>query len=101
MPDDFFVGYLPAAAARKRFLVVAASLIVLGVFAVGVVLARAQSRFARSYFEFGDVKDYEGIVQERPVPALLSTASDGSERSILLVAPGKHGAGPLIPACTA
>src|SRR5262249_23628955 len=60
-----------------------------------------QMPFANSYFEFGKVRDFEGIVVGRPYPSLLVSRPgqlDKEEKTsdYLLVAPGKHGADDLV-----
>lgn len=57
--------------------------------------------FAKSYFEFGKVRDFEGTVVERPYPTLIVSRpghpDQGDNTSeYLLVAPGKHGADDLV-----
>jgi hypothetical protein len=56
------------------------------VLLVGVLLVFAQSPFAASKFEFGQYREYAGVLQEWPYPMLVTPDS-----RFLLVAPGKHG----------
>lgn len=97
MNQDFYVGYLPkmpkgAAKVIKTFIVLA--------FAAAIVLAflawAGQKPFAKSVFEFGTIKDFEGTIQARPIPFLLVEKSDKNNglpsfERIPLVAEGKHG----------
>lgn len=102
MNGDFYIGYLPKMpAGLRRF--VRRVIVSLGVLAavLAIVFALAQSPFAKSYFEFGKVRDFEGTVIAEPYPALLVSRPgqagpnlDSSE--YLMVAPGKHGADDLV-----
>ncbi len=99
--EPFYIGYLPAQPPvlarflRPRVL----ALLVLGL-AAAPFLAALHGPFAPSAFEFGTVRPFEGIVIEQPVPMLRvdRPGADGARQAshYLLVAPGKHGAGPLV-----
>jgi hypothetical protein len=87
-PDDFYVGYypkLPLRLARRTHRIVFAAFLTAGLLALA--FAAAQQRFAPSRFEFGEVREYHGVLQIVPFPTLKTGAS-----TYLLVAPGKHGA---------
>lgn len=96
--DDFYVGYLPeappgAAAWIRR----AVALIFLVTAAVALVLAVGERPFAKAYFEFGVVRQVEGVVREKPYPMLEvarpGRAPDAAPASrYYLVNPFKHGA---------
>ena len=94
---DFFVGYLPkAAAGLARFLKPR----VLGLVALSATLAvlvtASQRPFSKAAFEFGETRDFEGWVQLIPYPTLLvERPGSSAERysRYLLVNPGKFGAG--------
>ena len=93
--DEFYVGYVPAApASTARWM----KRVILGVVAAGGALALAltasQSRFPDASFEFGQLHTFAGRVHANPVP----TIEFDTGRQALLVAPGKHGAGPLVRA---
>ncbi len=102
MSEDFFVGYLdvPKATAR-RMKRVALALVVLAA-AVATVLALATGPFDRGTFEFGVTRDWRGRIEAQPVPVLIATVADpnaapfGRLVRYPLVAPGKHGAAPLV-----
>jgi hypothetical protein len=70
--DEFYVGYLDRAptgiATRTRFAVI---LILLVVSVVALLLVRGQKHFDPSRFEFGIVREFRGVVLERPFPVLL------------------------------
>ena len=91
---EFYIGYAPRpprGIARTIF----RSVIVLNVFAVAVagLLVFAQQPFARSVFEFQQYRDFTGMIEMKPYPALLVKHPGGKDYSrYLLVAPGKHGA---------
>jgi hypothetical protein len=96
--DEFYVGYaarVPEGIARLVSRAVAA-LAALAV-AVGLTLVFAQQPFARATFEYEQFRNFSGIVESRPYPALLVSQpnapaeAEGYSR-YLLVAPGKHGA---------
>jgi len=98
--DEFYVGYLPRAPrvlARRVARIVAAVVALTVVIALALVFA--QQPFPRATFEFGTYRDFAGWLESRPYPALLVPrpgAADGQPHHsrYLLVAPGKHGAGP-------
>ena len=93
--EEFYIGYLPKApgglAAHLRR-------VLAGLFAVAVLVALllvfGQNRFADSFFDFGNVREFEGVLRERPVPTLLAQQA-GAITSYAIVAEGKHGAGAL------
>lgn len=108
MPDgarDFYVGHapaLPAAEARVvRRALVALVLLVLG---APLALLAVHEKLAPATFEFGVVRRFRGTLVERPVPALLLERPDatatgdvaGAVSTLLIVAPGKHGAADLV-----
>jgi len=100
--SDFYVGYLPqASSALRHFL----RKVVLALGLLGVVLALAlvlaQMPFAKSYFEFGKQRDFEGTLISEPYPELLvhrpgQIDPTQNTSAYLLVAPGKHGADALV-----
>ncbi|MDX2040359.1 MAG: hypothetical protein SF097_03875 [Acidobacteriota bacterium] len=94
MPNnhEFYVGYLPKApsgiaALAKRSVIG----LVLLTMAVALVLVFGQQRFAVSFFEFGKVQEFQGVVREWPIPLLISGSTGKA-----LVAEGKHGASSLV-----
>src|SRR5260370_29635769 len=100
--NDFYVGYLPKApTALARF--VRKIIIMLGVLAVtaALVLVVAQMPFANSAFEYGKLRNFEGVVVTQPFPTLLVARpgeiwQQDKYSRYLLVAPGKHGAEDLV-----
>jgi len=87
MNDDFYVGYLPKAPAGLGKIVaqIAAGVLLAGLIAGGLLIF-GQPPFATSKFEFGEYRDYAGVMEEWPYPILVT-----DNASFLLVAPGKHG----------
>ena len=97
MSEDFYIGYLPKmpkslAAIIKIFVVLA--------FAAAIGLAflswLGQKPFAKSIFEFGTVKDFEGAIQAKPIPFLLIEKTEKNNglptfERFPLVSEGKHG----------
>lgn len=96
--DEFFVGYAPPMPPRlARFV----SRVVVGIGCLIVVLAvtfaAGHVRLEGGTFEFGHPKTFSGTVVERPYPGLrLDGVDSNAEPWPLLVAPGKHGADPLV-----
>lgn len=58
---------------------------------VAILLVMTQHPFPASTFEFGNEKQFEGVVHTRPYPLLTN-----GQASYLLTAPGKHGAESLV-----
>src|SRR6516225_6960789 len=92
---EFYVGYLPKAPsgiARKMKVVIVVLFVTATACAIG--FAALQRTYSRSFFESGKQRTFEGVIEARPYPILISTPDaagpDGS--SYLLVADGKHGA---------
>jgi hypothetical protein len=99
--SEFFVGYLPKAPPgiarifrRTVFgLLLAASLL-------AISLVRSQHPFADAVFEYGQIRNFEGVLQARPYPMLLvprpaDTGSLAAYSNYLLVGEGKHAVAPL------
>jgi hypothetical protein len=97
MSKDFYIGYLPKMSKNTAKFV---RFFVLSVFAVAVVLAIAlwfgQKPFARSFFEFGEIKNFTGTIQAEPIPFLLVEKNEKNNglpmfEKFPLVAEGKFG----------
>lgn len=99
--EEFYVGYQAhAPAGIARFLRGRVAVLVAVAAAIAIVLATSQGRFAQSFFEFGNVRAFEGHVSEFPYPTLLvprpgTTGGELPFSRYLLVATGKHGAADL------
>lgn len=93
--DAFYVGYLPQApASLARFVRPRVVALLAFVALLALALAAAQSPFAAAVFEYGVERDFEGVVRERPYPALVVDrpgVAAGASR-YLLVSAGKLGA---------
>jgi len=92
--DEFYVGYAPRPPRQTARLIfrVILGLPALGV-AVALILVFGQHPFAKATFEFGKERDFSGVLESRPYPALLVPRPNSSEYSrYLLVGQGKHGA---------
>jgi len=95
---EFYVGYLdraPRGIASRMRVTVGSLLALTGALAWMLVLC--QGRFDASRFEYGVVREYRGVVVERPFPVLLlprpGTIGPAREFSqVLLVSVGKHSA---------
>ena len=87
MNQDFYIGYSPKApVSMGRWVARLVAGVVLAGLAAGAFLTLRQAPFANSKFEFGNYREYAGVIEEWPYPALRTASS-----SFLLVAPGKHG----------
>jgi hypothetical protein len=95
---DLFVGYLPTmppGIARVIRSAVIALLLIAALAAVALV--RFQHRFSASGFEYDTIRDFEGLIEEHPYPALVVTRPGIQDAGYqfsryLLVGTGKHGA---------
>jgi len=91
--NDFYVGYIPHASPRTaRFVRRVVGLGAAGVVAIGVALVLAQHDFPESYFEFGKLRELQGVVETNPYPVLRLMRADGGSSRYVLVGEGKHGA---------
>jgi hypothetical protein len=85
---EFYVGYVPRApcglASRMKQACIA---LLLMAAAVALVLVFSQQPFADSRFEWGQAREFAGVVRATPVPMLIGS------QPYLLVGPGKHGVG--------
>ncbi|HVE56880.1 MAG TPA: hypothetical protein VNB22_08625 [Pyrinomonadaceae bacterium] len=98
MKDEiFYIGYLPkmpkGAAKVIKIFVVSAFAAAIGLAVVSWI---GQKPFAKSVFEFGTVKDFEGTIEARPVPFLLVEKPEKNNglptfERFPLVSEGKHG----------
>lgn len=94
--SEFYVGYLPKAPAgiAKRIRGLIAVVLVLGAIAA-ISFARVQKTYARSTFEYGKERKFEGVIENSPFPVLSTSGSsitDSKTKRYLLVAAGKRGA---------
>src|SRR6266516_1121500 len=100
--NDFYVGYLPKAPTALASFVWKV-IVVLGLLSVtaALVLVVGQMPFSNSTFEYGKLRNFEGVVATRPFPTLLvarpgEIGQQDKYSRYLLVAPGKHGADDLV-----
>ncbi len=96
--DEFYVGYQPVAppGIAKTLRRVSAALL-FGILLLAVVLTLGQQRLPASFFEYGQRRDFEGVVRERPIAMLIvdrprGALSAASESRYTFVGEGKHGA---------
>src|SRR5258706_11763205 len=100
--NDFYVGYLPKApASLGRFVRKVVTGLALIAAVVALLSVRSQRSFAKSVFEFGTVRSFEGVFGNQPYPMLLVArpGTRGQQQlysQYLLVAPGKFRADELI-----
>jgi hypothetical protein len=100
--SEFYVGYKSEAPPRlARFLRLVVGSLLLGGALLAVTLATQQKLFDPGQFEFGVIREFEGVLLENPVPTLLTAAPEDSVDGhgyarYLLVSPGKFGAEELV-----
>src|SRR5258708_39766149 len=93
--SEFYVGYLPKAPsgiARKMKAVIVVLFAAATTCAIG--FAALQRTYARSFFESGKERTFEGVIEAGPYPTLLSSpdVANGSPFRYLLGINGKQGA---------
>ena len=97
--NDFYIGYVPKAPARLARIVRAVALgLVVMTALLSIGLVTAQRPFAASFFEFGKIQTFRGVIETNPYPVLRVTrpgVAAGVSR-YTLVAPGKHGAEQIV-----
>lgn len=90
--EEFYVGYLPTAPRGLSKLTRTVCVVLLSVVVlVALALVFGLQKLPLSVFEFGQVRDFTGIVQAKPYPTLLVKTGEALAQ-YLLVAEGKHGA---------
>src|SRR5262252_1205571 len=96
--NEFYVGYAPTMPTGLRVFVrrFVASLGLLAI-AVAIVLLSGQMPFAKSAFEFGQSRSFEGILERTLYPTLLidrqgDVGSNSKYSRYFFVVFGKHGA---------
>lgn len=95
--DDFYIGYMPeapsAVASHARRFIVG---LLVGVAAMAAAIAVAQRPFAVAFFDFGQPRTYEGVLEMWPHPMLRvdrpGDAAGAPSSLYYLVGFGKHGA---------
>jgi hypothetical protein len=92
---EFYVGYLPKAPsgiARKMKVVIVVLFAAATTCAIG--FAALQRTYARSFFESGKKRTFDGFIEAAPYPTLVSSPDPAHPDGLryLLVADGKHGA---------
>jgi len=94
--NEFFVGYLPKVPSGMLGLLKRTILgVVVGTVLLATIVVGSQQKFPASNFEFNQVRNFEGTIEEHPYPALLVRRSEEGRDSYsryLLVSEGKHGA---------
>jgi len=99
MNNEFYIGYLPKMPESiKRIIRIFVVVVLIVGIAFAVLFATGQQPFANSVFEFGNIKEFEGTIQAKPVPFLLVDKNQESNGlptffRYPLVGEGKHGVG--------
>lgn len=90
--EEFYIGYLPTAPRGLGKLIRTVCVVLLSIVVlVALALVFGLQKLPLSVFEFGQVRDFTGIVQAKPYPTLL--VRDGNSfAQYLLVGEGKRGA---------
>src|SRR2546422_5492423 len=91
---EFYVGYLPRS---PKSLARTTLGVIVAVAVIGLVLVFGQQPFRRSTFEYQQYREFTGLVEANPYPALLlqrpgAPVEPSPYSRYFLVAPGKHGA---------
>lgn len=92
---EFYVGYISKAPpGLAKFMVV--TICMLGVLVVGIALVAGsnQAPFDDGTFEFGIVKEFDGVLLDSPLPHIRLTRSTDEYdigKTLLIVDQGKHG----------
>jgi len=91
MTDDFYIGWQGKAPARTAR-TVRGAVVVLVICAVVLAAATAfsQKLIGRAVFEWGNVREFSGVLKAEPVPHLVTT-NGGTNRFFYLVRPWKFG----------
>ena len=90
MNDEFYIGYLPkASVATARFVRRRVAALASGVLATSVLVALILPHLGEGVFEFGQVRDFNGVVR---CDAASGPRLTDAEVDYLLVGPGKNGA---------
>lgn len=100
--EDFYVGYLPQMPAKtSRFLRPWLILAILAPLLIGALIVAGQRGYAPAFFEFGQIRDFEGVIMAKPYPMLAVSrpGEHGTESEVslyYLVRPFKYGADNLV-----
>lgn len=92
--DEFFIGWQgKAPPATARFLKNRTILFGVSAFVLALLFAGLQQTIGKAWFEFGNVREFQGLLVESPVPMLITNEADeqSGESVYLLVNPFKHG----------
>jgi nitrite reductase/ring-hydroxylating ferredoxin subunit len=96
--NEFYVGYeskAPPGLAKQTMRIIAG--LCAASLCISVLLVLGQQPFAPAVFEFQQYKEFEGVIEEHPVPTLLvrrpgATGAVSAMSRYPLVMPGKQGA---------
>lgn len=102
--DDFYIGYMPKAPAPlASWLRPKVRLLLMLFVAVPLALMFTMGAFSNAVFEFGVVRDFEGVIYEKPYPVLAVARPGAEDTGVVsnqsnypLVVFGKFGAGPAV-----
>jgi len=92
-PDDFFVGYHPAAPPDLgRWLRRLSALLLTGAIATGWAVAASQISQPETTYAYGDPETWTGQIREHPYPMLTTDNAGGTVSHVHLTGPAKLGA---------
>ena len=90
--DEFFIGYLAPPPGLKKFTVSITMGLVLAMGLVAALVAANQEPVEAGKYEFGVIRDFEGVLVETPLPMIhLSDQNYAAGLSLPIVGPGKTG----------
>jgi len=90
--EPFFIGWEGKAEPPVHRFLKRVTLTLIGLGIVIAVLVTAMQRTVTSgTFDFGNVRDFSGILMKTPVPLLVADSGEGEDRIFYLVAPLKRG----------
>lgn len=93
MNDEFYIGWQEKAPARTgRAVRVFVAALLVGTLVSSLAVALSQHTIGRAVFEWGQVKEFSGVLKAEPVPHLfVAGAGTNSSTTHLLVNPWKFG----------
>lgn len=96
-PAELYVGYRKTAPPEAtRFVRNRVSCLIIACVVIAILLVISQKPFAASFYEFGNIRTFRGVIIDNPYPVLVLDRPENrvpsTVSSYLLVLPGKRGA---------
>jgi hypothetical protein len=92
MSDGFFIGWRDAAPGGRRAFLAAALGLAAGAAGAGALLAMNRPAPGSGAWDQSDVRDWDGVLQRAPFPALRWMSEDGAPQTAFLATNGKSAA---------